>query len=355
MTLMDRNAFLAELKTICGDRGVLHEAADLLVYEYDGSVDGAVDTERPLAAVLPTSTEQVSAVVRLAYRYGVPVVARGAGTGLSGGAVARGGGVIIALTRMDRTLRIDPVDRNALVEPGVINLELSQSVGPQGMFFAPDPSSQKACTIGGNVAENSGGPHCLKYGVTTNHILGLEVVLPDGTVTWIDAHGPGVGGLDLVPILVGSEGMLGIVTKILVRLMPTPESVHVHLAAFGTMDDAAACVTNVIGAGILPASLEMMDQLTIKAVEPAYHAGYPMDAAAVLLVEVDGTGAEVDEMSAQIEGIANESGATSFRSAQSAAEQELLWKGRKMALAAMGRLAPNYYLHDTVVPRTRLT
>lgn len=352
---MDRNAFLAELKTICGERGVLHEAADLLVYEYDGSVDGAVDTERPLAAVLPTSTEQVSAVVRLAYRYGVPVVARGAGTGLSGGAVARGGGVIIALTRMDRTLRVDPVDRNALVEPGVINLELSQSVGPQGMFFAPDPSSQKACTIGGNVAENSGGPHCLKYGVTTNHILGLEVVLPDGTVTWIDAHGPGVGGLDLVAILVGSEGMLGIVTKILVRLMPTPESVHVHLAAFGTMDDAAACVTNVIGAGILPASLEMMDQLTIKAVEPAYHAGYPMDAAAVLLVEVDGTGAEVDEMSAQIEGIANESGATSFRSAQSAAEQELLWKGRKMALAAMGRLAPNYYLHDTVVPRTRLT
>ena len=352
---MDRKVFLAELKTICGERSVLHSDADLLVYEYDGSVDGAVETERPLAAVLPTSTEQVSAVVNLAWRHGVPVVARGAGTGLSGGAVARGGGVIIALTRMDRTLRVDPVSRTALVEPGVINLELSQSVSGQGMFFAPDPSSQKACTIGGNVAENSGGPHCLKYGVTTNHILGLEVVLPDGTVTWIDANGPGAGGLDLVAIMVGSEGMLGVVTKVLVRLMPKPEAVHVHLAAFGVMDDAAACVTNIIGSGILPASLEMMDQLTIEAVEPAYHAGYPMDAAAVLLVEVDGTSAEVEETSQQIGRIARESGATSFRSAESAGQQELLWKGRKMALAAMGRLAPNYYLHDTVVPRTRLT
>jgi len=352
---VDRQRFIAELQRICGEAGVRSDPADLLVYEYDGSVDGAVDTERPLAVVLPTTTEQVSAVVRHASQHGVPVVARGAGTGLSGGAVARGGGIIVALTRMDRTLRVDPVSRTALVEPGVINLELSQSVSGQGLFFAPDPSSQKACTIGGNVAENSGGPHCLKYGVTTNHILGLEVVLAGGEVVWLDAHGPGAAGLDLTAILVGSEGMLGIVTKVLVRLMPSPDAVHVHLAAFGTMEDAAAAVTNIIGAGILPASLEMMDHLTIEAVEPAYHAGYPMDAAAVLLVEVDGTREEVAETSDHIGEIVRATGATSFRSADNPAEQELLWKGRKMALAAMGRLAPNYYLHDTVVPRTRLT
>lgn len=352
---MDRIQFITELERLCGQGNVKSDSADLLVYEYDGSVDGAVDTERPLAVVLPTDTDQVAAVVKLAHGQGVPVVARGAGTGLSGGAVARGGGIIIALTRMDRTLQIDPVSRTALVEPGVINLELSQSVANDGMFFAPDPSSQKACTIGGNVAENSGGPHCLKYGVTTNHILGLEVVLPDGDVVWLDANGPGASGLDLTAIMVGSEGMLGIATKVLVRLMPKPDAVHVHLAAFGSMDDAAASVTNIIGAGILPASLEMMDQLTIEAVEPAYHAGYPMDAAAVLLVEVDGTVQEVSETSEQIGRIVRESGATSFRSAEDAAQQALLWKGRKMALAAMGRLAPNYYLHDTVVPRTRLT
>lgn len=352
---MDRNQFIAKLQELCGNQNVKFEPADLLVYEYDGSVDGAVDTERPLAVVLPTRADQVAGVMALAHSSGVPVVARGAGTGLSGGAVARGGGIIIALTRMDRVLRVDPVSRTALVEPGVINLELSQSVDSDGMFFAPDPSSQKACTIGGNVAENSGGPHCLKYGVTTNHILGLEVILTDGEMVWLDAHGPGASGLDLTAIMVGSEGMLGVVTKVLVRLMPKPEAVHVHLAAFGSMDDAAASVTNIIAAGILPASLEMMDKLTIEAVEPAYHAGYPMDAAAVLLVEVDGTPQDVAETSEQIGRIARESGATSFKSAENPAEQNLLWKGRKMALAAMGRLAPNYYLHDTVVPRTRLT
>jgi glycolate oxidase len=352
---VDSQRFISELESICGAANVRSRPADLLVYEYDGSVDGAVETEQPLAVVLPTTTEEVAEVTRLAYRYGVPVVARGAGTGLSGGAVARGGGVIIALTRMERVLRIDPVSRTALVEPGVINLELSQAVAGERLFFAPDPSSQKACTIGGNVAENSGGPHCLKYGVTTNHILGLEVVLPGGQVVWIDSNGPGVAGLDLTAIMVGSEGMLGIVTKVLVRLVPTPEAVHVHLAAFGTMEDAAAAVSSIIGTGILPASLEMMDQLTIEAVEPAYHAGYPMDAAAVLLVEVDGTRQDVADTSERISQVVRDSGVTSFRSAEDPVEQELLWKGRKMALAAMGRLAPNYYLHDTVVPRTRLT
>jgi glycolate oxidase len=351
---MDRQNLLDELERIVGPGGVRHRPVDLLVYEYDGSVDGAVDTAAPTAAVLPRSTEQVAAIVKLARRAGLPVVARGAGTGLSGGAVAQGGGIIIALTRMDRVLEVDLIDRTALVEPGVINLELSEGVKGQGLFFAPDPSSQKACTIGGNVAENSGGPHCLKYGVTTNHILALEVVLPDGEVIWTQTARDGYGGLDLTAAIVGSEGMFGIVTKALVKLTPIPAATTVMLAAFGSLEDASHAVTSIIAAGNLPASLEMMDNLTIQAVEPAYHAGYPMDAAAVLLIESDGHSTEVAESVTEIDALCREAGARSMRRADTAQERELLWKGRKMALAAMGRLAPNYYLHDTVVPRSKL-
>ena len=352
---MDRRDVLEELERIVGPDGIRHRPVDLLVYEYDGSVDGAVDMAAPMAVVLPTSTEQVAAVVKLAKRAGVPIVARGAGTGLSGGAVAQAGGIIVAMTRMVQVLSVNTFDRTALVEPGVINLELSQLTQEQGFFFAPDPSSQKACTIGGNVAENAGGPHCLKYGVTTNHILGLEVVLPDGEVVWLDSARDGYGGLDLTAAVVGSEGMFGIVTKALVKLTPSPESVSVMLAAFDSMEDAASSVTQIIASGNLPASLEMMDNLTIQAVEPAYHAGYPMDAAGVLLIEVDGHPLDVEESSEDVRRVCLEAGATSFRRATEAAERDLLWKGRKMSLAAMGRLAPNYYLHDTVVPRTKLT
>ncbi len=351
---MDRQLLLDELERIVGPDGIRHRPVDLLVYEYDGSVDGAVDTARPTAVALPRTTEQVAAIVRLARRAGLPVVARGAGTGLSGGAVAQSGGIIVALTRMDRIIEIDPVDRTALVEPGVINLELSDHVRGDGLFFAPDPSSQKACTIGGNVAENSGGPHCLKYGVTTNHILALEMVTPDGDIVWTSSARDGYGGFDLTAAVVGSEGMFGIVTKALVRLTPIPPAITVQLAAFGSVDAASHAVTNIIAAGNLPASLEMMDNLTIQAVEPAYHAGYPMDAGAVLLIESDGHPAEVAESVAEIETLCREAGASSMRSADTAAERDLLWKGRKMALAAMGRLAPNYYLHDTVVPRSKL-
>lgn len=351
---MDRRTLLDELEHIVGSGGVKHRSVDLLVYEYDGSVDGAVDTAAPAAVVLPRTTEQVAAIVRLARRAGLPVVARGAGTGLSGGAIAQGGGIIIALTRMTRVLEVNTVDRTALVEPGVINLELSEGVKSDGLFFAPDPSSQKACTIGGNVAENSGGPHCLKYGVTTNHVLGLEVVLADGSVTWTDTARDGFGGLDLTAAMVGSEGMFGIVTKALVKLTPVPDATSVMLAAFGSLDDASHAVTSIISAGHLPASLEMMDNLTIQAVEPAYHAGYPMDAAGVLLIEVDGHRDEVSESVEEIDALCRKAGAASFRNAETEIERELLWKGRKMALAAMGRLAPNYYLHDTVVPRSRL-
>jgi len=352
---MDQAKLLDELQRIVGSGFVRHRPIDLMVYEYDGSVDGAVDTARPLAVVLPKTTEQVAAVVRAAYKAGLPVVARGAGTGLSGGAVAQQGGIIIALTRMDRIIEVSRTDRTALVEPGVINLELSEDVKELGLFFAPDPSSQKACTIGGNVAENSGGPHCLKYGVTTNHILGLEIVLVDGSVVWTDCARDGYGGLDLTAALVGSEGMLGIVTKVLVRLTVIPSSTSVMLAAFGSMDGASDAVTQIIAAGNLPAALEMMDNLTIQAVEPAYHAGYPMDAGAVLLIEMDGHEADVQESSREVEALCRSVGSTLFRQATDIGERNLLWKGRKMALAAMGRLSPNYYLHDTVVPRSQLT
>lgn len=351
---MNRETLIERLQQIVGPAGVYSRPADLLVYEYDGSVDGAVETAAPTAVALPTTTDQVAEIVRLARQAELPVVARGAGTGLSGGAVPQNGGIIIALTRMTKVLEIDPEDRTALVEPGVINVELSEETLPGGFFFAPDPSSQKACTIGGNVAENSGGPHCLKYGVTSNHILGLEVVLPDGRVVWMGGRAAGVSGYDLTGAMVGSEGMLGIVTKALVRLTPTPEATLVLLAAFPDIESASRATSRVIGAGIVPAALEMMDNLTIQAVEPAYHAGYPMDAGAVLLIEIDGITDDVQGTGEEIAAICVESGATEVRSATEKGERDLLWKGRKMALGAMGRLAPNYYLHDTVVPRSKL-
>lgn len=351
---MDQGTLVAQLERIVGPGSVFHAPSDVLVYEYDGSVDGAVETARPAAVVLPRTAQQVSDVVKIARAHGLPVTPRGAGTGLSGGAVAQKGGIVIALTRMDRIIDIDVHDRTALVEPGVINLELSETTLPKGYFFAPDPSSQRACTIGGNVAENSGGPHCLKYGVTTNHILGLEVVLPDGRIVWLGGRAGGVAGYDLTAAFVGSEGMLGIVTKALVRLTAVPEATTVMLAAFTTVDGASTAVSRIIAAGIVPAALEMMDNLTIQAVEPQYHAGYPMDAGAVLLIEIDGIREDVAETSAEIDLICHDSDATEVRIATTKLERDLLWKGRKMALAAMGRLSPNYYLHDTVVPRTKL-
>jgi glycolate oxidase len=351
---MNRTQLIDRLQRIVGPGSVFHEAGDLLVYEYDGSVDAVVDTARPAAVVLPKTTAQISEIVKLANEAGLPVVPRGAGTGLSGGAVAQTGGIVIALTRMDRVIEIDREDGTALVEPGVINLELSELTASDGYFFAPDPSSQRACTIGGNVAENSGGPHCLKYGVTSNHILGLEVVLPDGRIAWLGGNVLGLGGYDLTGTLVGSEGLLGVVTKALVRLTPLPEAITVMLADFNDVETASEAVSRVIGAGIVPAALEMMDALTIEAVEPQYHAGYPMDAGAVLLIEIDGIAEDVAITAAEIRSICLEAGARDVRVATEKKERDLLWKGRKMALAAMGRLSPNYYLHDTVVPRTKL-
>jgi len=341
---------LGELRRIVGDRHVVHEPNDLRIFERDGSISGAV----PDAVVLPGDREEVVAVVRLAARHSIPVVPRGAGTGLSGGAITLRGGIALQLSRMRRIVEIDPVARTALVEPGVVNSDLQQAAGRHGLFYAPDPSSQKACTIGGNAAENSGGPHCLYYGVTTNHVTGLEMVFADGSVAWLGGDAPDRVGLDLLGVAVGSEGTLGTITRVKVRLLPLPESVVTLMAAFPTIESASHAVSDVIGHGIVPAALEMMDQVTIGAVEAHYRAGYPLDAGAVLLVDVDGLRETCDELSSEIERLLRLNEATGLRVAADADERELLWAGRKGAIGALGRIRPNYYLHDGVVPRTRL-
>jgi glycolate oxidase len=338
------------LRRIVGNEHVINDPNDLLIFERDGSITGAL----PDAVVLPADRDQVMAVVRLAAQHRLPVVARGAGTGLSGGAITLHGGIALQLSRMRRILEIDPVARTATVEPGVVNADLQQAVGRHGLFYAPDPSSQKACTIGGNAAENSGGPHCLYYGVTTNHVMGLEVVFADGSTAWLGGDAPDRAGLDLLGVMVGSEGTLGVITRIKVRLLPLPESVVTLMAAFPTVETASHAVSAVIGRGIVPAALEMMDQVTVGAVEAHYRAGYPTDAGAVLLVEVDGLEESCAELQAEIERTLTANEATGLRMAADAAERELLWAGRKGAIGALGRIRPNYYLHDGVVPRTRL-
>ena len=348
--MADSQALIHDLKAIVGEMYVVHAPEDLIVFEYDGSVDRAL----PVAVVLPSSTAEVSEVVRVCRRYDQPIVARGAGTGLSGGAVAEEGGVVLALTRLTRVLEIDTDNRLAVVEPGVVNLDLSYAVEKHGLYFAPDPSSQKVCTIGGNVAENSGGPHCLAYGVTTNHVLGLEVVLANGSVLWLGGKTRESLGHDLRGIVISSEGTLAIVTKVAVRLLRKPEAVRTLLAAFRKLEQASAAVSGIIAAGIVPAALEMMDRLCLEAAEAAVHAGYPEGAGAILLVEVDGLREAVQEESAEIERVCNDYDPIEIRTAADAAERERLWAGRKGVIGAFGRLAPNYYLVDGTIPRTKL-
>ena len=335
------------LKGIVGDEHVLHTPEDMLVFEFDGSIDRRL----PQAVVLPSTAEEVSRVVRLAHDHGVPLVPRGAGTGLSGGAVAIEGGILLVTTRMNRILEVDPVNRCAVVEPGVINLHVSQRVAEYGLMYVPDPSSQKTCTIGGNVAENSGGPHCLAYGVTTNHVLGLEVVLPDGEIVRLGGFEPGRPGYDLLGLFIGSEGTLGVATKIMVKLTPEPEAVKTLVAPFKDIDDASRAVSEIIARGVIPAALEMMDRMTIEAVGPIVRAEYPPDAGAVLLIEVDGPREAVDADAASVEAICVELGAQEIRSAEDPKRRERLWAARKGALGALGRLSPNYYILDGVVPR----
>jgi len=338
------------LVDLLGEGKVLWRPEDLLLYEYDG----AVDTAAPDAVVLPNETADVAKLARFCAEHHVPLVPRGAGTGLSGGAIPVLGGVVLSFARMNRILEIDVADLRAVVQPGLINLHLSTAVAPYGLYFVPDPSSQKACTLGGNVAENSGGPHTLAYGVTTNHVTGLEVVLSDGTVVRLGGRSWDGNGYDLVGAFVGSEGTLGIVTEITVKLTPLPEDKRTILAAFPTMDEASETVSAIIAAGIVPAAIELMDQLATEAVEAAVGAGYPLDAGGILLVEVDGVRDGLDEQRERIEAVCRARGATTVRVAQNTLERERLWAGRKGAFAAMGRLAPDYYVLDGVIPRTRL-
>ena len=341
---------LHELHGVVGRDHVISDADDLRIFERDASIEGAV----PDAVVLPATTQQVAGVMKVAAKHNVPVVPRGAGTGLSGGAVTIRGGIALQMTRMRRILEIDPDAQTALVEPGVVNQELSLAAAPLHLFYGPDPSSQKACTLGGNAAENSGGPHCLYYGVTTNHVLGMEVVLADGSVHWVDGGAPDHAGLDLCGLLVGSEGTLCAITKIKVRLLRTPPSIATLLAAFPTIEAASLAVSAVIARGIVPSALEMMDQVTVGAVEAHYRAGYPTEAGAVLLAEVDGIPESTRELMTAIRQVLGENHGYAMREAKTPVERDLLWAGRKGAIGALGRIKPNYYLHDGVVPRSKL-
>jgi glycolate oxidase len=343
--------FKRALAAIVGASAVVVTPEGRLTYECDMHTfhKGAPDV-----VVLPTTADQVVRIVRLCRDAGVPVVPRGSGTGLIGGAMAPAGGVMVATTRMNRILAIDVPNRCATVEPGLINLSLSQATRPHRLFFAPDPSSQMVSSIGGNVATNAGGPHCLKYGVTVNHVLGLQVATGAGELVWLGgmAHEP--HGYDLAGVVVGSEGTLGLVTAVVVRLVPVPEAVKTLLASFSSIEDASEAVSAIIAEGIIPAALEMLDEVMIRAIEEGVHAGYPKGAGAVLLIELDGPVAEIEVQGRRVAAICRERLALEVRVAADEAERGLLWKGRKEAAGAVGRLAPNWLLQDAVVPRSRL-
>jgi glycolate oxidase len=335
---------------LLGRRGYLDQPEDLKLYEYDGSVDKA----RPELVVFPQSAEDVAAIVRISNHFGIPIVGRGAGTGLSGGAIPRAGGIVISFARMNRIVRIELENERAFLEPGVVNLEITQAVERQGYFYAPDPSSQRACTIGGNVAENAGGPHTLAYGVTTNHVMGVQAVLADGSVIETGGVAPDQPGYDITGLLTGSEGTMALTTKITVRLMRQPELVKTILAIYDAPGDCADSVAEITARTITPAAIEMLDGVMLRMVEEATHAGYPMDAAAVLLIELEGLREAVEEQVLQIEQSCLGCRAREVRIARSALERELLWKGRKNAFGAVGRVSPSYYVQDGVVPRTKV-
>lgn len=340
-----------ELRRLLGPDKVRTSLSEVSLYARDASTFQG----RAEVVCFPADRDDVVAMVRTCRDHGVPFVARGSGTGLTGGAVPVDGTVVIVMTKMDRVLSVDPVSRLAWVQPGVLNLDLSRTLSAYGLHFAPDPSSQQSCSIGGNVANNSGGPHCLAEGVTASHVVGVEVVLPDGDVVVLGGEEPEPAGYDLRGVFVGSEGMLGVATAICVRLTPDPPSVRTLLADFGDVRRGADAVSAVIAAGVVPAALEMMDALCVRAVEAYLGLGLPLDAAALLLVEVDGPRAAVSAQAERVEAVLRAHGARSIRVAADDAERALLWKARKNAFGAVARIKPNYYLHDTVVPRRHLT
>ncbi|MFN8474473.1 MAG: FAD-linked oxidase C-terminal domain-containing protein [Anaerolineae bacterium] len=347
---MNKSDVLAELTAIVGPHRVLHRPEDVVMYEYDGALDRA----RPDFVVFPVSSEEVAAVVRVANRAGIPFMPRGAGTGLSGGAVPVEGGVVISFSRMNRILDIDLANLRTTVQPGVVNIDVTNAVSGKGFYYVPDPSSQKACTIGGNIAENSGGPHCLAYGVTSNHTLMLEAVLPDGDIVQLGAPTADAPGYDLTGLMVGSEGTLGLVTRAVVRLVHQAETVTTLLAVFNTIDEGSNAVSAIIADGTIPAALEMMDNTAIRAVEAAKKCGYPVEAGSVLLIDLEGFKDGLVETAEHIAELCRGCGATEVRPAKNAVEREKLWSGRKGAFGAMGRLSPSYYVQDGVIPRTKL-
>src|SRR6202040_727495 len=342
--------FIRELKKLIGPTAVLHLPEDVLLYEYDGSVEKG----RPDVVAFPRSTDDVSRIVALAARHDMPIVGRGAGTGLSGGALAPRGGLIIAFTRMNRILDLDVENQRAVVQPGVVNYELTRAAEPHGLYFAPDPSSWKSCTIGGNVAENAGGPHTLAYGVTTNHVTALELVLPDGQIVRVGNKQGDALLYDLTGLLVGSEGTLALITEITVKLSRKPEAVKTLLAVFDTIDDASETVADITARGITPAACEMLDGWTLRTVEDYIHAGFPLDSAAVLLIEVEGVTEGAIAEAAAIDEICRLHKAREVRVARDDKERELLWKGRKNSFGALGRVAAGIYVLDGVIPRSKL-
>jgi glycolate oxidase len=344
------SGLIREFEDFLGTASVLYRPEDLLLYEYDGSVEKG----RPDLVVFPTTTEQVSRIVKLTAKHCLPIVGRGAGTGLSGGALARTGGVMLVFARMNRILELDVENQRAVVQPGVVNYELTCAAEPHGLYFAPDPSSWKSCTIGGNVAENAGGPHTLAYGVTTNHVTALELVLPDGEIVRVGSKQGDAPGYDLTGLFVGSEGTLALVTEITVKLARKPEAVKTLLAIFDTVDDAAETVVDITARAITPSACEMLDGWTLRAVEDYIHAGFPMDSGAVLLIEIEGLTETVGAQAAAIIEVCNAHHAREVRVARDNAERELLWKGRKNAFGALGRLAPSNYVLDGVIPRSKL-
>lgn len=350
-TLQQRSSIVAALRTIVPGEGVIDDPAELRPYESDGLT---AYRQPPLAVVLPETVEQLCRVLRYCHGHGVKVVPRGAGTSLSGGALPLADAVLVGMARFNRILDVDYVDRIAVVQPGVTNLAITRAVEERGFYYAPDPSSQIACTIGGNVAENSGGVHCLKYGLTTNNVLGVELVTMEGEVLRLGGRHLDPAGLDLLGVVVGSEGLLGIVTEVTVRILPRPQTAQALLIGFPSVASAGQCVADVIAAGIIPAGMEMMDKPAIHAAEAFVNVGYPLDAEALLIVELDGPEAECGHLAEEVARIAAGHGASSIRSSRDEAERLAFWAGRKAAFPAVGRLAPDYYCMDGTIPRRRL-
>jgi glycolate oxidase len=341
-----------ELSAIVGPKRTIVDPGELRTYECDGLAGVRV---RPLAVVLPETTEEVSALCRVAKTHGLPIVPRGSGTGLSGGALPVDGCLLVVLSRMTRILAVDLENRRVRVQPGVINLDVSRAIAAEGYYYAPDPSSQSVCSIGGNIAENSGGAHCLKYGFTVNHVVEATIVLADGEIVRVGEAAVDPLGYDLIAAVVGSEGLVGIVTEAVVRILRVPEATRTFFATFPSTDEAGACVSEIVAAGIVPAAVEMMDALAMEAIVKSTGVDWPLDVGASILMDVDGTRAEVDHTANAAVEIATRTGAIEVRTPKNDAERALMWKGRKGAFAAMGRVGPNYYVQDGVIPRSEIS